>query len=65
MAQIIEVLEHNQEEFHLIKKTTFCRYMDLTNSTEVLRPISLFDMYNDPQLYNQGISVGLMDTIQL
>lgn len=39
----------------------FNRYMDLTNSTEVLRPISLFDMYNDPQLYNQGISVGLMD----
>ncbi len=35
----------------------FNRYM----STEVLRPVSLFDMYNDPQLYNQGISVGLMD----
>ena len=39
----------------------FNRYMDLTDSTEVLRPVSLFDMYNDPQLYNQGISVGLMD----
>ncbi len=35
----------------------FNRYM----STEVLRPVSLFDMYNDPQLYNQGISVGLME----
>ena len=28
---------------------------------EIIRPISLFDMYNDPNLYRQGITVGLMD----
>jgi len=26
-----------------------------------LRPVSMFDMYNDPNLINQGISVGVMD----
>jgi len=39
----------------------FNRYVDLTDSTEVLRPVSLFDLYNDPELYDQGISVGLME----
>lgn len=39
----------------------FNRYIDLTDTTEILRPVSLFDLYNDPQLYNQGISVGLME----
>lgn len=28
---------------------------------QILRPISNFDLYNDPGLYNQGITIGLMD----
>ena len=35
-------------------------YNRYTNS-QILRPVSMFDMYNDPNLINQGISVGVMD----
>ena len=53
-AQSRRVLFNQENNF-------FNRYVDLTDSTEVLRPVSLFDTYNDPELYNQGISVGLME----
>ncbi|MDA8648247.1 hypothetical protein N9L43_00390 [bacterium] len=39
------------------ENTFFNRY---TNG-QILRAISAYDLYNDPTLYNQGISVGLMD----
>ena len=35
-------------------------YNRYTNS-QVIRPISMYDMYNDPGLYNEGITVGVMD----
>lgn len=44
-------VDFNQEN------TFYNRY---TNS-QMLRPISMYDVYNDPSLYNQGISVGVMD----
>ncbi len=39
------------------QNTFFTRY---TNG-QILRPVSAYDLYNDPTLFNQGISVGLMD----
>ena len=35
-------------------------YNRYTND-QILRPVSVYDLYNDPTLYNRGITVGIMD----
>jgi len=39
------------------QNTFYSRY---TND-QIIRPISLYDLYNDPTLYRQSITIGLMD----
>jgi hypothetical protein len=35
-------------------------YNRYTNQ-QIIRPVSMYDLYNDPMLYNKGITAGIMD----